>query len=87
MKITNRLVMIACAIILAATGMFGINAALNSHNASGAQTEQVSDQARACTSQTPVLVNGVPEDGHYFWDAVEKTCLYLPPGDPPAPLP
>ena len=49
--------------------------------------EQVSDEARACTSQTPVVVNGVPEDGHYLWDAAEKTCLYMPPGDPPAPLP
>lgn len=85
-KITTRLVMIACAIILAATGLFGISAALNSHS-TGAQPEQVSNEAQACTSQTPVLVNGMPENGHYYWDEVEKTCLYLPPGYPPAPLP
>ncbi len=84
MKVTTKLTMIACAIILVAVGIFAVMASQSI--TSGVQVpEKVSDEAQACMSQIPTLINGVPEDGSYFWEAQHKICLYKPPGHVPPP--
>lgn len=92
MKITTKLTMIACAIVLVAVGIFAVMATQSTTSGtqvpepSGTQIpDKVSDEAQACTSQTPTLINGVPEDGYYFWNSWDKVCTYMAPGHVPPP--